>query len=121
MATWPATLPNPLLSGHELETTDSTARTDMEGGPARVRRRSTAAPDHITLRFQFDEAQMAIFRDFWENDFLNGAAWCDVPLKDGRAPGPALHACRPLAGKFKASPISQTYWLVEFQVEVRNA
>lgn len=121
MSTWPSTLPQPQFSGYDLQTGDPTIRTDMEGGSARVRRRCTAVPDQVTLRFIFDEAQMAIFRTFWESDFLNGAAWVFVPVKDGRAAGVRNKECRPESGAFKCSPLSATHWAVEFKVEVRNA
>lgn len=121
MSTWPSSLPIPKLSGYDLQTTDPTIRTDMEGGSARVRRRYTAAPDHVSFSFLFDESQMATFRAFWESDFLNGAAWVFVPIKDGRSPGVASKEVRPVTGSFKSSPVSATHWSVEFQVEVRNA
>lgn len=119
--TWPTTLPLPKASGYGIETTNQTIRTDMESGAARVRRRSTAAPDQITLGFVFDKAQMAEFRSFWETDFLNGAAWVSMPIMDGRAAGVASKECRPLDGKFSATPLSASLWSVEFKVEVRNA
>lgn len=121
MATWPTSLGNPQFSGYDLETTDSTARTDMEGGPARVRRRFIDAPDHVSLRFIFDQAQMATFRTFWEDELLNGAAWAFLPVKTGRVSGMESKECRPLKGQFKATPAGARYWYVDFQVEVRNA
>ena len=121
MATWPTSLGNPLFSGYELETTDPTARTDMEGGAARVRRRNTSTPDNFPLRFLFNDAQMATFRTFWDDEFLQGAAWVYMPVKTGRVSGLEVKECRPLQGKFKAAVASATHWLVEFQVEVRNA
>lgn len=121
MATWPSSLPVPKFSGYDLQTTDPTARTDMESGPARVRRRYTAAPDHVSLGFILDETQMATFRALWESDFQNGAAWVFVPIKDGRSVGVSNKEVRPLTGSFKSAPVSATHWSVEFQVEVRNA
>lgn len=121
MSTWPSTLPIPTAAGYGLETADQTARTDMESGPARVRRRSTASPDQISLRFVFDANQMAIFRTFWESDFLFGAAWVMIPIKDGRAVGVVNKECRPSSAKFSAAPLSASHWAVEFKVEVRNA
>lgn len=121
MATWPTSLGVPQFSGYELETTDPTARTDMEGGPARVRRRFTSAPDNVQLRFIFNVAQMAEFRAFWDADFAQGAAWVDMPVKTGRVSGMETKACRPVRGQFKASPLSGLLWSVDFQVEVRNA
>ena len=121
MATWPTSLGNPQFSGYDLETTDPTVRTDMEGGSARVRRRYTAAPDAVSLKFLFDAAQMATFRSFWDDDLLQGAAWAYMPVKTGRVSGMETKECRPSTGKFKAVPVGARHWYVEFQVEVRHA
>ena len=121
MSTWPTSLGNPQFSGYELETVDQTVRTDMDGGAARVRRRSTATPDHVPLRFIFNESQMATFRAFWESDFMYGAAWVNMPVKTGRVSGLSVKECRPLKGTFKAPLVGNKTWAVEFQVEVRNA
>lgn len=121
MATWPESLGNPQFSGFDLETTDPTVRTDMEGGAARVRRRYTSAPDTVSLKFIFDQAQMATFRSFWDDDLLQGAAWAYMPVKTGRVSGMETKECRPSTGKFKAVPAGARHWYVEFQVEVRHA
>ena len=121
MATWPTTLPNPQFSGYALETQDATRRTDMEGGSARVRRVSTAVPDKVTLKWIFDETQMAAFRAFWESDWTHGAAWVVLSIRDGRAAGLIARECRPVPAVFKSAPISATHWQVEMTVEVRNA
>ena len=120
MATWPDLLGIPVFSGYDLETTDPTVRTDMEGGSARVRRRYTSAPDTVSLKFIFDQAQMATFRAFWDYDLMNGAAWAYMPVKTGRVSGMEAKECRPIAGKFKAVPAGSRHWYVEFQVEVRR-
>lgn len=121
MATWPTELPVPLLQGYELETGDPTARTDMESGPARVRRRFTATPDEITLSVLLSEAEMNIFRAFWDGDWSQGAAWVFFPVRDGRTPGIVSKECRPTKGAFKAALIKPNYWRVQIPVEVRNA
>lgn len=123
MATWPTTLPPPLFSGYELQSGSQTIRTDMESGAARVRRRQTAAPDTAGLRFLLTEAQMQIFRAFWDSasGFSGGAAWVVVPIRDGRTSGVANKECRPLTGDYKAALVSASAWSVEFKVEIRNA
>jgi len=120
MATWPTTLPHPQASGYAIQASDCTIRTDMESGAARVRRRSTDAPDKVTLRWLLTEAQMVIFRAFYESDFLSGAAWVFVPIKDGRTAGMVEKECRPTS-PFKADYTGRDLWLVEMPVEVRNA
>ena len=121
MATWPTTLPPPSISGYSMQTADATIRTDMESGPARVRRRYTATPDKAMLRFVFDEAQMAAFRTFWDGDAEQGAAWWYLLVKDGRSAGGTSREVRPAQGSFKAELIDAGHWAVSFEVEVRRA
>lgn len=121
MATWPANLPVPLLQGYELEAGDTTARTDMESGPARVRRRFTAAPDGVSLSLLLTETEMNTFRDFWDGDWAQGAAWVFFPVRDGRTPGIVSKECRPNKGPFKAQLAGPNSWRVQIPVEVRDA
>lgn len=121
MVIWPATLPIPSLDGYSLESGDPTVRTDMDAGPARVRRRFTAAPDSASLGFVLTDAQMAAFRAFWDGDIQQGAAWFSVPLRDGRSAGHVVREVRPNPAKFKAELISANVWKVAFSVEVRSA
>ena len=121
MASWPTTLPQPTMSGYALQATDATIRTDMESGPARVRRRYTAAPDKVTLRFVFSEEQMAAFRVFWDGDAQQGAAWWWLTVKDGRTVGSVAREVRPTNGAFKSEMIDAVHWSVTFEVEVRSA
>lgn len=121
MASWPSTLPAPAISGYALQSGDATIRTDMESGPARVRRRYTATPDKLTLRFVMTEAQMAAFRAFWEGDADFGAAWWWLTVKDGRTVGSVAREVRPTNGAFKSEMIDAVHWSVTFEVEVRSA
>ena len=119
---WPSNFPLPLLSGYGIEAGSNVSRTDMETGPARVRRRGSAAPDAITLRYVLTAAQMVIFRALWDSvsDFNYGANWMSLTVKTGRSAVPEVKQCRPTS-PFKASLASPTLWLVEIPVEVRNA
>lgn len=121
MSTWPDALGVPQFSGYGIESASQIVRTDMEGGAARVRRRTTSAPDTAPLRFVFNETQMATFRAFWDAEMLSGAAWTYIPVKTGRASGLVSKECRSTDGKFKASLAGAKTWVVEFSVEVRNA
>lgn len=121
MATWPSTLPVPLLSGYQLEAGDPTARTSMESGPARVRRRFTAVPDEISLILHLSRAEMKAFRAFWANDWAQGAAWVFFPVLDGQEETLVNKECRPTKGTFSATLPNQNYWRVQIGVEVRSA
>lgn len=117
---WPATLPVPLVSGYSFGPVDATVRTDMDAGPARVRRRFTDTPDMLKAAWRFTEAQMAAFRAFWEDDIASGAAWFNLSLRDGRAAGMATRACR-FNGPFHAQYEGAGIWTVQGELEVRLA
>lgn len=120
MAVWPATLPAPLATDYGFDITDATVRTDMDSGPARVRRRFTAAPDMLSASWKFTEAQMAIFRTFFEADAQHGAAWFDLSLKDGRAAGAVTREVR-FASPWRAAWIPGFGWHVSATLEARLA
>ena len=59
MATWPTTLPRPLVAGYAIAPVDANVRTDMEAGTPRVRRRSAARNDQVSVTWRFSDVQMA--------------------------------------------------------------
>lgn len=120
MPAWPSTLPAPLTENYGVDATDTTVRTDMDSGPARVRRRFTAAPDMLTATWRLSEAQMAIFRTFFEDDIDHGAAWFDMPVKDGRTEGGETQEVR-FSAPWRASYIGGYGWTISATIEVRNA
>lgn len=83
MPAYPSTLPNPTRQGYGLEPQSGVVRTDMEAGPARVRRRFTRTPTQITLRWVFTEAEFAVFEAWWAQVTLAGSAWVDMPVANG--------------------------------------
>jgi hypothetical protein len=83
MATWPASLPQTALSNYGINPVDQTARTDMEVGAARVRRRTADRIDMINVEWSFTDAQMATFRSWFDNDAHGGAAWFVLSISTG--------------------------------------
>lgn len=120
MATWPSTLPPPLADGYQLQPTDQAIRTDMETGAPRVRRRTAARNDKLSLSWQFTDAEMAIFRAWYENDSTGaagGAGWFTSSVKIGTG-GLVSLACR-FSGVYQATYNPGSSWRVTAQVEVR--
>lgn len=76
MATWPGTLPtfqHFLVDGF-LETAPyNVIRTEMEIGPAKIRRRGTAAPEVFSGAMHLTTAQVATFRTFYDSTVNYGA------------------------------------------------
>lgn len=84
MAYWPTQLPKPKLDGYSLAPQAAFARTDMDAGPARQRRRFTQAPTEITLEIVLTDNQMAIFEGWFEHHVDSGAAWFYAPMRNGK-------------------------------------
>lgn len=120
MATWPDTLPAPSLSGYQLSPVDQVMRTEMEFGAARARRRSYARNDRISVGWVLTDAQMDIFRTWFENDAeaAGGAAWFAVNLRIGNTGSTAQEAR--FVGAFQANLLKADRWSVSAQWEVRD-
>ncbi len=76
MATWPITLPAaPLAAGYVVEPGSQVLRSDMEVGPARVRRITSARNDQVSLSVELSAAQVQIFRNWFDGDLAGGSNW----------------------------------------------
>lgn len=122
MATFPATLPNPQVSGFQVSPLDQTARTEMESGAARSRRRSAARNDQVAVVWQFTDDEMATFRAWFDADeaadgAAAGAAWFDISLPVGDGGLDAVEAR--FIGPFRAGMPSNLIWSVSATLEVR--
>lgn len=119
MATWPATLPAPSLAGYQLAPTEQSLRTEMEMGAARSRRRSYARLDRVQVGLILTDAQMDIFRTWFEDDAeaAGGSAWFSVSLRIGNT-GATSQSAR-FIGAFSASLLKSDQWSVSAQWEVR--
>jgi hypothetical protein len=74
MATWPTTLPVEPIPDSITETPPNLLkRTEMDAGPAKVRKRYTAGVRNFEVSYMFSPAEMAIWEDFFENNISDGA------------------------------------------------
>lgn len=74
MIFWPIELPQiPLRAGYSDTAPNNLLRSDMDTGPAKVRRRSTAKPHIAACSYVFDDAKAMIFEDFAEHTLAGGA------------------------------------------------
>ena len=62
---WPATLPKPLSDSYGETAPDGTIRTNMDSGPAKMRRRYTAAPRMFALVMHLTSDQYDDFDEFF--------------------------------------------------------
>lgn len=120
MASWPVTLPAPEGPGYAINPVAPTIRTDMEGGSARVRRRTSARNDVVKLAWMMTDAQIAIFRA-WFDDASTGAAggsaWFTVSLAIGT--GDYASVTARFKGVYAIAYVNATTWSVSAELEIR--
>ena len=119
MATWPTTLPAPLLAGYGIQPNDQTARTDMEKGAPRTRRTTKTRLDACQFSVNMSDAQMAIFRAWWDDDADGGNAWITISLWTGDGGASTVEA--KFKGPWQTNIVGNHRWLVSGTVEVRYA
>lgn len=74
MVAWPASLPQkPLAEGFAEQMRKMGLRSAMDAGPAKQRRRFTAAVRTLKLRLRLTPAQVAALDTFWETDTAGGS------------------------------------------------
>ena len=84
MPVWPESLPQvPLLGGYDETPPALTLRTDMDAGPAKVRRRFTAGVRQYGMAFLLTAAQLGTLDTFFMDDLEGGALSFDFPAPRG--------------------------------------
>lgn len=117
MNTWPAQLPRPLLAGASLEQTSAFVRSEMDVGPARQRRRTSAAPLTQQASVMFNTAQFRLFQAWYRYRIDDGAAWFEAPFVDNGF-GPELVEVRFTEG-WRSEPQGRGLYRVSMTLEVR--
>lgn len=71
---WPDTLPEaPLLDGFHETPPATVIRTEMEQGPAKLRRRTTAGVGKMEMRYLLSKAEVAALESFYQETLGGGA------------------------------------------------
>ena len=73
MATWPSTLPAPSPGAYQEVFPNNTIRSDMEVGPAKVRKRATSAPTKYKMSFEMDNTDINTLETFYRTTINEGA------------------------------------------------
>ncbi len=87
MPAWPGILPAVPLLGHRETAPDMVVRTEMDAGPAKLRRRFTAGVRPLEVALVLSEAQVAALDNFYVGDLAGGALSFDhfVPRTGAQA------------------------------------
>lgn len=118
MASWPSTLPAPALTGYQFAPDTTTIKTDMDSGPARVRRRFTSASTQYQATWILNAIQLATFESWFVLDALSGAAWFTVNQWNGLGRG--TMTARISSGTYTAALVAPAVWQVTAALEVRD-
>jgi len=112
--TWPIQLPAPLVSGYSYSQKAAVARTEMDSGIARNRRRFSRAPAQINLKWLLTGPELAVFEYFWHVEVLDGAAWFETIASSGT--GPQSLRVRCVSDGYTANAVDG-HWEVSIQAE----
>lgn len=85
---WPAVLPAPSPDGYSITPVSAFARTDMDNGTARQRRRFTRTPSYISVSWTLTQEQFAVFEGFITYEIGLGANWFQTRLLNGLGMNP---------------------------------
>lgn len=80
---FPVTLPRFEHEGYSGQRQSPFARTSMDSGLARQRRRFISVPKAISAQATYTAAQLAQLESFWDNELSGGVAWFLVTLVSG--------------------------------------
>ena len=114
MTAWPAALPlQPLVDGFRETLPETTLRTDMDQGPAKIRQRFTRGTGKISARYLLTAAETALLDDFFNTALAGGSLSFDYTHpRTGE-----ILSCR-----FRAAPayaaISAGYFTASLELEV---
>jgi hypothetical protein len=114
---WPARLPLPVISGYELDDDPSIARTEMELGAPRQRRRSAAQWSTLKATWRFTSDEYAMF-EAWLRHFAEYGSWFRMTLLLGL--GLVECECRFQSGKAPARWLNGAWVQVQTTLDVRE-
>lgn len=113
--TWLSNLPGPSFD-FGLNPIDETANTDIVAGATRARRRTTVREDIARVTWVFTDAQLSIFRTWFDADACGGVAWFSMNVPVGTI-GFATKLAR-FTGAFHAILLDGFMWRVTADLEI---
>jgi hypothetical protein len=87
----------------------------MDAGPAKVRRRSTAAPVPFKGRMRMTNAQLDAFKTFCAEDLLDCTLRYNFTDPDDRTTAIEVRMVKPLPSW---SPVGADDWMVDISLEI---
>ena len=117
MASWPSTLPAPLVSAFSLEPLQAFLRTQMDAGAARQRRRFSVTPTTVPFVVDLSQYNLATFEAWYHFEISDGAGWFTINLRNGLG----VVSCEArFSEPYKAINNDVMFWRVSGKLEVRS-
>lgn len=115
MAAWPSSLPQlSLLAGAAETVQDATIRSEMDVGPAKRRRRYTAAVRRFSVPLILTVAQVATLETFYETTLSGG-----VDAFDWVHPRTLAAVSLAFVARYQLQPIGAGYYQVVLELELQ--
>ena len=114
---YPSQFPNPTIQDYGLEPQESIARTKMDSGVARQRRRFTSVPSNVAVRWIMTADIFGLFEAWYRYKAKEGAEWIIIPLQNGL--GYQNSEAR-FVKPYTAKMLSSDLWEVTTSLEVRQ-
>lgn len=117
--TYPTTLPIPILSGYSYSGTASNVdTTEKSFGFQTQKAIANQESEIINIILKLTDAELDIFKQWFQNDLINGHKWFFISLKDGN--GYIQRTARITPDKYTASMISNCVWQVTFKLNTQE-
>lgn len=114
---YPDVLPPFLADSFGYDEDNDLIRTDMEAGPARVRRRATQTPTVFSVSSKMKHHQLKIWESWFKHKINGGEEWFNVELDTGS--GLVEHMGR-YVGKCSVRHTGALTWVVSGKIEVEE-
>jgi hypothetical protein len=116
---FPASLPKPLLSSHELKQESNLLRTKMDSGHSRSRRRFKSVPTVMAATWHCRSEQAAAFEGFITHALHDCTAWflLDILTPSGLIAHEVRFITSPLE---ECKPLSLTHWEYKAKIEINQ-
>lgn len=116
MATWPASLPAPQISGYEITPDEAVLRTQLDG-PARQRQSFSSVPETVKASWIMTTPELALFEAWHKYSIADGAIWFGIDLANGQ--GIQAMTAR-FSSAVQKSALSGLNWSISASLEVRD-
>lgn len=114
---WPDVFPEPTIKAYNISPGETIARTKMDSGSARQRRRFTAVPTEINARWIMPYTIFGLFQSWYLHEAREGAEWFNMKIQNGSG---LQYTNMRFLKPYKAKPISHEVWEVTASLEIRD-